>query len=1016
MNHTTMAKYPQGLSLLALQKEQQQGYHHIQLTLTTDVNVDQLQQIVAAMVANTQCLHARYDQVAGFRGIRQLPLAEPVALSWQQHEQAEKISSRLDAVNAVLVQADLLINDTAASLSLYISCLAMDAISVRQFAEQLAQNVRTTTVVDADDETLDYPEFVEWWQELAADEDAQPGQNYWQRYQQQFQQLPQLQLPYRQTNADLSGDAKLQRLTQTLTADQLASVRRQVSEALPLNALLQATWWTLLARASQRESFRAIYVHDCRDEYEDLAGALGVYAQPLPLQVSLNEGTSITSLVQQLQQSMTQHAEWQESYPFSEDRQALARFQSATALSAELNVQSPLQGAELQLTVVQAANGDVQLELDYLAERFSAAAMQQLLMQYVQLLDQFATQANQAWARLPLLTEQDQQLQAAYLRSPVLSEADSVLARISAHAANSPDQIALVDGDQSLTYQQLQQQVEQLAAALRAQGVKANTAVALQMPRSAQLVIAMLAVMRAGGRYVPLEPSWPEARQQKILQQVNPALTLSSKRLAELQAQSVDVAAVTELPAEEQAAYIIFTSGSTGTPKGVVIGQQQLALYCAGVSEALSLQSCQRFALTSTVAADLGYTALYSALYLGRTLVVASEQDMADGVHFEQFLKSNAIDCIKMVPSHLQALCDDPNAMPQTLVLGGEVADSAFVTRLCQSERRVFNHYGPTEATVGVMFAALGNDNPQGALTDVLPASQVVILDDQQQAVAAGDIGELYIGGGQLATGYFETESDAFVQLAEPYNGRFYRSGDLARYLPDGGVQIIGRRDQQLNVRGFRIEPAEVELALNQQADIRKAVVKVDDKLGLVAYLDMPSSREGILPTEQQQQLTQSLAQQLPDAMIPARYAVLASWPVLANGKVDINQLPDINALLPVPVYVAPRTELEHLLAEQAAQLLELEQVSVSDSFMALGGHSLLVIKLVARIRKLLKLEVAPAVIFENPSVEALARVLGQLGDSTRLEQMATIQRKLATMTPEQQAAIRQQMNAPSAG
>ncbi|KGM30455.1 non-ribosomal peptide synthetase, partial [Inquilinus limosus] len=564
-----------------------------------------------------------------------------------------------------------------------------------------------------------------------------------------------------------------------------------------------------------------------------------------------------------------------------------------------------------------------------------------------------------------------------------------------------------------------------LAAWLVARGVGRESVVALDMARSAGMVVALLAVWRAGGAYLPLDPQWPQARRRLLLDQARPVLVLtdatdpvvSDTIPVHALAAAMAEPASADLPDLDQddparAAYVLFTSGSTGTPKGVVIEHGQLRTYVEAVSEALGLAGCRRFALTSTVAADLGNTVLFGALRLGACLVVADEAEMADGAAFAGFLRRHGIDCAKLVPSHLAALLDAPQpVLPATLILGGEATPRALVDRILAVAPgcRMFNHYGPTETTVGVLVHAHDPAAPAWAgdalpLSRPLAGSAVLVLDSAGRPAPTGAVGELHIGGAQLCRGYLH--GDAAGTFVEHEGRRLYRSGDLARHLPDGRLQVVGRADHQVKIRGFRVEPGEVEAALQVLDGVQQAAVVVHRPEGgearLVGFVTLAPGAGDVAA------LRPALAARLPGPMVPAQIVALDRMPRLANGKIDRRSLPDPATLAETMAKVAPRDAVETLLRQVAAELLErpAEAVGVTDDFFDIGGNSLQVIKLVARIRKLFQVEVPPGIVFDHPSIAALAQALRGHAAPGRIDQIAGLRLSLDGISEAERAAL----------
>ncbi|ASG24402.1 non-ribosomal peptide synthetase [Nitrospirillum viridazoti] len=579
----------------------------------------------------------------------------------------------------------------------------------------------------------------------------------------------------------------------------------------------------------------------------------------------------------------------------------------------------------------------------------------------------------------PVLDERARQAHAALDRRQEAIAVPGVVDLLLRWSGDQPAAPALSDGEAVLSYAEFRRQVDHLARHLRQEGVTAERRVALVMPRGTPLVLALWAVLRAGGAYVPIDPAWPEARRKSTLAAAQPHRVMTAAEVAHLLNQPAPEAAL-PLPDGRDAAYVIFTSGSTGAPKGVVVEHAQLAAYVAAVTQALDLAGNRRFALSSTVAADLGNTTLFGAMAVGGCLVVADEAAMTDGTAFARFIARQDIDCLKIVPSHLAALLDTATPrLPRTLVLGGERAAATLLStiRALDSGVRVFNHYGPTETTVGVMVHALdaGGAIPDGLPLDrVLAGSVVRLLDAAGHPVPLGAVGEVHIGGAQVGRGYLDRPDDpAFIDDPLVPGQRLYRTGDLARLLPEGGLRLVGRADDQVKVRGFRVEPAEIEAAALAQPGVRQAAVRPWGEgadLRLVLYVTGGGDIDA---------LRAALKQRLPDALVPTHVMAMPALPRLGNGKVDRSALPPPEA---APA-TAPETAgdpLEIMVAGLVAALLERDAVGRTDNLFDLGFHSLLVIKLVARLRRRLGVEIAPALVFDHPTVAAVADQLRTLG------------------------------------
>ncbi len=573
-----------------------------------------------------------------------------------------------------------------------------------------------------------------------------------------------------------------------------------------------------------------------------------------------------------------------------------------------------------------------------------------------------------------------------------------------------------------------------MAAALGARGAGAEARVALWMDRSPEAVVAMLGVLRAGAAYAPLEPAQPAARVAALLERLRPRLVVASAALRErlpetavevvtldgLEREGAEIMAALAggkepgreeaagafapepaplegvaseaLPMPESAAYVLFTSGSTGEPKGVVVEHRQLALYLEAVRRRLDLPPNGRYAVATTLAADLGHTLVFPALAAGGCLYVPAAEQAADPAALAAELAARGIECVKLVPSQLAALLEELGEGPGAplvarLVLGGEALRWPAAERATALCGRVDNHYGPTETTVGVATRRVGapRQGESVPLGRPLPGVRLHVLDRWMRPVPIGVHGELFVGGPTVARGYLD-RPDATAErfLPDPWapapGGRLYRTGDRVRLLPDGEIEFLGRVDHQVKVRGHRVEPGEVEAALAAHAAVEAAaVVARPDAVGelrLLAYVvprRSAAAAEGLAAA-----LRAHLRERLPEPMVPSAITVLPALPLTAQGKLDRRALPEPGEEARRGV-VPPRDAVEAALVALWEEALGVRPVGVTDSFFDLGGHSLSAVRLVARLRARFGRELPLAELFRAPTVERMAaRLRGQ--------------------------------------
>ncbi|PZX20521.1 non-ribosomal peptide synthase protein (TIGR01720 family)/amino acid adenylation domain-containing protein, partial [Cupriavidus phytorum] len=580
--------------------------------------------------------------------------------------------------------------------------------------------------------------------------------------------------------------------------------------------------------------------------------------------------------------------------------------------------------------------------------------------------------------------------------------------RFEAHAASTPNAVALAADDVQLTYRELNCRANALAHRLLALGVGPDVPVGVLAERSVELVVALLAILKAGGAYVPFDPDYPADRLAYMVQDSGVAMLLAQRpdAIAALPAAVpvIDLGAPSLYDGEyadpspalhpHHLAYVIYTSGSTGRPKGVGISHGALAHYLHGVLSQLALAPASRMAMVSTPAADLGHTVLFGALASGGALHLPARRCVFDAAAFARYMAQHRIGVLKIVPGHLRALLDGAQAagvpladvLPEhTLVLGGEATDAALRARLHAARPgcRLVNHYGPTETTVGVLVHVAGTTPQPGAglpLGQPLTGTGAYVLDADLCPLPDGIAGELYVGGPALARGYLgraALTAERFVPDPCARDGaRLYRTGDRVRRRADGVFEYLGRVDDQVKIRGFRVEPGEVAAQLAALPQVRQAAVVAAPAAGGMQLVGYAVPRADARPDPAA--LCRALAATLPPHMVPAAIVLLDALPLTANGKLDRRALPAPDATAPsaAPEQEAPQGDLEIRLAGIWQALLQVPAVGRHDNFFALGGHSLLAVQLLSRIQGELGIEVPLALLFGAATLAELAAAL----------------------------------------
>lgn len=661
--------------------------------------------------------------------------------------------------------------------------------------------------------------------------------------------------------------------------------------------------------------------------------------------------------------------------------------------------------------------------VEYNTDLFEEATIGRMVAHLQMLLEGVVANPEQRIDDLPLLTERERELVVAEWNdtTAVYPREGCVHELIEIQAVRTPGVAAVVFEGKQLTYNELNQQANQLAHYLRQLGVGPDVPVALCLQRSLEMLIGILGVLKAGGAYVPLDPGYPAERLRYMLEDCGAAVLLMQRELESqahfmrkqckivyLDADRDEIARQSEanLPRKvlgDNLAYIIYTSGSTGRPKGVMVRQRGLLNLCFGLRAFFEDSSVQNVALITSISFDISVNQIFPALIFGRTLHIISEAVKYDGRMLMEYVINRHIHLLDAVPSYLNAVLTDIQSERVTcalryILVGGEklerwLLDKAF--RQLGEEVVIVNVYGLTEITDLNSLAIIASGDTKGPVTigQPLPNNRLYILNRRNQLQPPGVMGEVCIAGESLSRGYWrrpDLTAEKFVPCPFGDGEVMCRTGDIGRWLPDGTIELLGRADHQVKVRGFRIELGEIEQLLDRHPGVRESVAIVrEDRPGdqrLVAYV-VPLPGEKLSSREVRQYL-QIL---LPGYMVPA-VVVLAELPHTPNGKVDRKALPVPGSTEVEALSVAPRTSAEMALAAIWKELLGVSQVGIEDSFFDLGGHSLLVTRMAAQIHRKVGVEIPLRRLFETPTIKELAyyiETVQQLGAASHISQTA---------------------------
>ncbi|MGI0483800.1 amino acid adenylation domain-containing protein [Pantanalinema rosaneae CENA516] len=659
---------------------------------------------------------------------------------------------------------------------------------------------------------------------------------------------------------------------------------------------------------------------------------------------------------------------------------------------------------DLSLDLTETADGITGF-LEYSTDLFAPETIARLVGHLQTLLTSIAAQPEQRLATLPILTPTEVQQFAVWNQTQVVYPDHLCIHQLfAAQVERTPDAIAIVFGNDQLTYQELNQRSNQLARTLQQLGVAPEVLVGICVDRLIEMVVGMLAILKAGGAYVPLDPKYPSDRLAFMLEDSQAKVLLTQTHLmAALPHQSVQIVCVDDAKQfanqspdnftsdvqPHDLAYVIYTSGSTGKPKGVAIEHRSPVALIHWAQSVFTAEDLAVVLAATSICFDLSVFELFVTLSSGGKVVLAQS-----ALCLPNLAHAQEVTLINTVPSAIAELLrihGIPDSV-RTVNLAGEPLLNSLVQQIYQQTQvqQVYNLYGPSEDTTYSTVALIPKDSQKAPpIGQPISNTQAYVLDGEKQRLPIGVPGELYLGGAGLARGYLhrpELTAERFIpnpfqpadsSLAADY---LYKTGDLVRYTPDGNLEFLGRIDHQVKIRGFRIELGEIEATLRQYPSVREVVVIVREDIPaqkqLVAYLVSQSS-----PVPSISELRRFLQTQLPEYMLPAAFVLLEQMPLNPNGKVDRKALPAPDGDRPDldSTYVAPRTDLESQLAETWARILQLETVGVQDNFFELGGNSLLAAQLMVCLQETFQIELPVRHLFEHPTIAGLARTVDAL-------------------------------------
>jgi amino acid adenylation domain-containing protein len=895
--------------------------------------------------------------------------------------------------------------------------------------------------------SIQYSDYAAWQREQLASTEFEHHLTYWRE---QLKALPILRLPTDRTRSSApsfkGGACKLTIPVESV--HRLAGLVRCEKATLFIGLL--AAFAGLLHRYC-RQDVVVIGTPVAGRDRPELEGLIGIFVNSLVLRCDCSGNPSFLELLRRMRE-VALGAYAHQQVPFerlveelqpARDTHRNPLFQvtiqlqsTGSATTSELGVSG---AKELGGRIVSEIKGTAVFDLafnlwhgpdgiagfvEYSRDLFDDGTIARMVEHYINLVDSASRNPDTLLSELQLLSEGERHkliVEWNDTRKPYASDS-TVHQMVARQAYCTPNATAIVCGDDRLSYSQLNGHADALAARLRAHGIGRGSLIAVYLQRSPQLIVGLLAVLKAGAAYVPVDPTYPSARIEFILRDCKAIAVLTTPDLRSALS-TVDVGAVQifevqcwEAPSDElwkdksdighdstanDPAYVIYTSGSTGDPKGAVISHRSMVNYLQWCLDAYLRDSGRGAPVQSSISFDLTVTSLFSPLLAGREVHLIAEP--ADVTMLGLYLaQCDGFSLIKITPAHLRLLAQQISPahaanLTRAFVIGGEqltAADVAF-WRAHAPGTVLINEYGPTEAVVGCCTYRISDEEP---VPDQIPIGRPInnvclyVLDEHQQVVPIGIPGELFIGGDGVALGYLNrpelTETKFVPDPFAPSGGRMYRTGDMARWRSDGNLEFLGRIDDQVKVKGYRVELGEVEAALFACPVLKEAAVTVEaDSIGqnrLVAYVvaadDTPEGEDSFVT-----RIRELLGRRLPTYMVPSLFVLVDTLPLTSNGKIDRQSLP---CAISHKAYHEPqpreRTATENRLVDIWSKLLQLTGVGVDQNFFTeLGGHSLLAFQMIYRVRQEFEVELPLRTVFERPTIAEFATALDELQGET---------------------------------
>ncbi|MBD2665596.1 amino acid adenylation domain protein [Richelia sinica FACHB-800] len=1025
---------PQQEHLWSLQQFDNQSIYRSDciISITGDVDINRLKLALQDVVNDHEILRTCFRCLPGMTIPVQVVINNKIILEktynlsdLNDEEQDTKVKAIVQNLRCLPFDLEKGLNLQTALITLsldqhllYLSLPAIcgDSITLHNLMGEIASAYSGNLNGELSEEPLQYADFSEWQNQILEAEETEIGRKYW--LQQNLANIDNLKLPY-----EIDGLNKHQfepkAINSLIEADLVQKIAIIAKKYNTSSSIFLLTCWQILLWRLLEQSEIVIGVGVDGRKYDELKGALGLFAKYLPIQSHLEDNLSFNQVLQQVNESLEEINKWQECFSWESINDSDTKL-TTLPFGFDFKQESPVYyvgdvkfSIESQYSCIerlkiklycQQSTEDLKLEFHYDSNLFNSKNIQLIAESFHQLIISVANKPYEVISKLNILSDRTlYQLLFQFNQTDANYPKDKGIHQLfTEQVACTPNNIAVAFNNQQLTYGELNARANQLAHYLQRLGVGAEVLVGICVERSLEMLIGILGILKAGGAYVPLDPHYPQERLAFMLEDTQVSVLLTQQHLLESlpnhNAQIICIDTDWETIAQENQenplstaspenlAYIIYTSGSTGKPKGVAIAHRNL-VHSTTARLTYYQEPITSFLLLSSFAFDSSVAGMFWTLCSGGTLHLPAEGVQREVLKLIELISQNRISHLLSLPSVYGLILQQ--AQPQQLnslravIVAGEACPPELVENhsQLQPDTSLFNEYGPTEATVwsSVYHCQSLETGKQISIGCPISNTQIYILDSHLHPVPVGVTGEIYISGEGIARGYLNRPaitSEKFIPhpFSQQPGMRMYKTGDLGRYLSNGNIEFLGRIDNQVKIRGFRIELGEIEALLNQYPGVQAAVViareDVPGNKRLVAYV-VPDSKSATTAN----QLRDYLQDKLPEFMVPSAVVLLKELPVSPNGKIDRKALPapeQIRAELRGE-FVCPRTTVEERLTQIWAEVLKVEKVSIYDNFFELGGHSLLTTQLLAKVKEAFNLDISLRNLLEKPTVAGLA-------------------------------------------